>query len=62
VGNLPETNGTTWFTWVDTAQFLFSRVSGDNDELYLGKWKEGSKLIAALPKSDRYQMQVDFAR
>ncbi len=62
VGFLPDTNGASWFSWVDAAQFLFSRTSGENVELFLGKWREGSQLIATLPRSDRYQIQVDFAR
>jgi hypothetical protein len=62
IGFLADTNGTEWFSWVDDTQFLFARTSGDNNELYLGKWKEGSQLIAALPKSDMFRIQVDFAR
>jgi hypothetical protein len=62
VGNLADTNGVYWFSWVDSSQFLFSRVSGENVALFLGKWNEGSQLIAALPESDLFRMQVDFAR
>lgn len=62
IGNLAGTNGTNWFAWTDSTQYLFTKDAGPNVELHLGTWGEGSQLIAALPKSDRYRMQVDFAR
>jgi WD40 repeat protein len=62
VGNLPGTNDTNWFAWTDSTQYLFTKNSGANVELHLGIWGEGSQLIAALPKSDMFRMQVDFAR
>lgn len=62
VGNLPGTNGTNWFAWTDSTQYLFTKGAGANVELHLGTWGEGSQLIAALPKSDMFRMQVDFAR
>jgi dipeptidyl aminopeptidase/acylaminoacyl peptidase len=62
VGDLQDTQSIKWFKWVDSQIYLFIRDNGGNEEIVFGKWGEGSFAIAALPKSDMFRMQVDFAR
>jgi hypothetical protein len=62
VGDLNDTQGIKWFKWVDSTIYLFVRDNGGNEEVLFGKWGEGSVSIAALPKSDMYNLRVDFAR
>ena len=60
--NLANTDGAYWFDWVDANRFLYSRVTGDMVELYVGDRKEGYLSLAALPIADYFKAQVDFAR
>jgi hypothetical protein len=62
VGNLPGTIGAYWFSWVDSSRFLFSKVTGDTIELFLGDRKEGNLSLAALPVSENFRMLVDFVQ
>jgi hypothetical protein len=62
VGNLTGTNGTLWFSWIDSSRFLFSKVTGDTVELFLGDRKEGNQSLAALPVSENFQMLIDFVQ
>ncbi|MEI8132898.1 MAG: hypothetical protein WCG34_10725, partial [Leptolinea sp.] len=62
VGDLKDTEGLDWFSWVDAQSYLFTRTNAGTQEILFGKWGEGSFSIAALPESDRYRMQVDFTR
>lgn len=59
--NLSGTDGTFWFKWVDSSRFLYARRAGSTVEVLLGKQGEGSRLIAALPGSDMFYLQIDFA-
>lgn len=60
--NLAGTDGTFWFRWVDETRFLFARRAGDTMEILLGKQGEGSRLLAALPTSDMFFLEIDFTR
>lgn len=60
--NLAGTDGTFWFRWVDETRFLFARRAGDTMEILLGKQGEGSRLLAALPTSDMFFLEIDFIR
>jgi Tol biopolymer transport system component len=62
VGDLPGTQGVYWFDWVDSSRFLFSKVTGDTVELFLGDRKEGNQSLAALPVSENFRMLVDFVQ
>jgi hypothetical protein len=62
VGDLPGTKGAYWFSWVDSSRFLFSKVTGDTAELFLGDRKEDNQLLAALPVSEYFRMTVDFVQ
>ena len=61
-GPLAGTEGAMWFTWVDSSQYLYTKMNQDNVELSLGNKKGGSQLLAALPQSVYFQILVDFVQ
>ncbi len=62
IRNLAGTEGAFWFRWVDESRFIYAKRTTGTVELHLGIEGEGSHLIAALPESEIFYLQIDYAR